>query len=311
MFKKIFPILCLSCAFIFSLLLLSGCENRELYRQARVMLGTFIEVNSTDPRAAKLVFDEIKRIENLLSKYEPESEITKLNKTGHLKASPETFYIIKKSKEFYEASGGAFDITIAPLMDIWGFTDKQYKLPKKAQIKDALRLVGSDKIILQESNNVIQFELSGMKIDLGAIAKGYCLDCAAKKLREAGIKNCLINAGGQVYCLGTRWNKPWRIGIANSRENRLSGYLELKNKFAATSGDYEQYFIKNKKRYAHILNPQTGYPADSKVSSVTVIADNGLTADALATAIFVLGKDKGNELIKQFNDIQIKIVEEE
>ncbi len=273
-------------------------------------MGTAIEVISPDPKAAKIVFAEMRRIENLLSKYNPESEVAKLNQSGSLKTSAETFYIIKKAKEFCEKSGGAFDITVAPLMDLWGFTNKQYNVPSEAEIINTLAFVGADKIILKDFNNVIQFKLSGSKIDLGGIAKGYALDCAVKKLKEAGINNCLINAGGQVYCLGSNGSRPWKVAVTSPRGKNLVDYLELKDKSVATSGDYEQYFIKDKKRYSHILNPKTGYPASSGVSSVTVIADNALTADALATAIFVLGKDKGERLVKQFNGVEAKIIEE-
>lgn len=285
-------------------------QNKKLYRQERLMMGTFVEVISSDPRAPKIAFDEIARIEKLLSKYDPKSEVSQLNKSGYLKASPETFYIVKKSGEFWLASDGAFDITIAPLMELWGFANKEYRVPDKAEIKEALKLVGSDKIILREIDNVIQFKISGMKIDLGAIAKGYALDCAARKLKKARIASCLINAGGEVYCLGGKFGKSWEIGVAAARGKNLTAYLELKDIAVATSGDSEQYFIKNRKRYPHILNPQTGYPADSGISSVSVTASDGLTADALATAVFILGKDKGERLAKRFSGAEIRFIQE-
>jgi thiamine biosynthesis lipoprotein len=148
-----------------------------------------------------------------------------------------------------------------------------------------------------------------MKIDLGAIAKGFALDCAVSKLKEKNISSCLINAGGQIYALGERSGAPWKVAIQNPRKPEITGILELKDKSASTSGDYEQFFLKNGKRYSHILNPATGYPADSGIISVTVIMDNGLAADALSTAIFVLGKTKGAELASKFNNIETKITE--
>jgi thiamine biosynthesis lipoprotein len=293
---------------IFNLAFLCGCQNQRLYKDNRLMLGTFVEVVSPDPRSAGIAFAEIKRIEGLLSKYKPESEISRLNKTGYLKASIEAFYIIKKSKELYQASDGAFDITVAPLADLWGFSNKKYILPKKEDIQDALKLVGSDKIILNESNNVIKFKFPGMKVDLGAIAKGYAVDCAVEKLRQAGIKSCLINAGGQVYCLGDKFTKPWKIAVQNPRGKGIIDYLELINKAISTSGDYRQYFIVDGKKYAHILNPKTGHPADSGLAGVTVVADDGLTADALSTAIFVLGKDRGAIIVKKFPGARIEAI---
>jgi thiamine biosynthesis lipoprotein len=195
------------------------------------------------------------------------------------------------------------------LVSLWGFTDKKYSLPKKEEIEKILPLVGSEKIILQDRDNVIQFSIPDMKIDLGAIAKGYAVDCAVKKLKETGIKNCLINAGGQIYCLGDKFGRPWKIGIKDPLGSGVLNSLELKDKAVATSGDYEQYFIKNNKRYCHILDPKTGYPADSGIISVTVVAADGLTADALSTAIFVLGKEKGANLAKGFANVETKIIE--
>ncbi len=295
------------CALSFTLL--SGCQNRQLYKDTRVMMGTFVQVKSPYKEAPGIVFKEIKRIEDLLSKYRPESEVSKLNKTGKIKASSDTFYIIKESKKFYQASDGAFDITTAVLSDLWGFTDKKYRAPKEKEIRDTLDLVGSDKIILNDVDNVIQFKISRMKIDLGAIGKGYALDCAVAKLKEASINSCLINAGGQVYCLGERFGKPWIIAVVDPRDSKVIGYMHLKDKSVSTSGNYEQYFIKKNKYYGHIMNPKTGYPADSGLLFVTVIAPDGLTADALSTAIFVLGKKKGELLAKKFPETDVKIIE--
>ena len=296
---------------LFTFTFLCGCQNQQLHKDTQLLMGTYVEVISPDRKAASIVFSEIKRIEDLVSKYKPDSELSKLNKMGKLNVSPDTHYLIKKSKDFWQVSDGAFDITVGPLMDIWGFTDKKYRLPSSEEIKKTLGLIGSDKIIFNNKDNMIQFKVLGMKIDLGAIAKGYAVDCAVKKLKEMGIKSCLINAGGQVYGLGDKFGKPWNIAIKDPRGKDFIGYLELKNKSVATSGDYEQYFIKDNLRYTHILNPKTGYPIDSGIISVTVIAPDGLTADALSTAIFVLGEEKGLALAKRFPNVEVKIIEKE
>lgn len=290
--------------------LLCGCQSQQLYRDKRIAMGTFVEVISPDKRAANIAFDEIKRIEGLLSKYKENSEISRLNKFGKLNISPDTSYIIRKAKEFWLASDGAFDITVGPLMDLWGFTNKKYYFPQKYEIKNTLGLVGFNKIFLSNNDTVIQFDTLGVKIDLGAIAKGYAIDCAINKLKRAGIKSCLINAGGDMYCLGDRFAKPWNVAIQDPRQEGILEYLELKDKAIVTSGDYQQYFIKDARRYSHIFNPKTGYPADSGVISVTVIAPDCLTADALATSIFVLGKVKGEALAKKFLGVEVKIIEE-
>ena len=276
-------------------------DQKRLYRDNRLLMGTFWEVTSPEKKASSIVFAEASRLEQLFSKYNPTSEISLLNHTGKLKVSPETFQLIKKSKEFYQLTDGAFDITVAPLVELWGFTRHETEIPADEKIKSTLLLIGSDKIILHEDNSVVEFMLPQMKIDLGAIAKGFALDCAVKKLKKNNINSCLINAGGQVYALGDKFGAPWKIAIKNPREPGISETLELKNQSASTSGDYEQFFLKNGKRYSHIINPKTGYPIDTQTHSVTIIADNGLTADALSTAIFILGKDKGAELLKKIS----------
>jgi thiamine biosynthesis lipoprotein len=274
------------------------------------MMGTFVEVVSPDRRAARIVFDELVRIENLLSKYKPQSEISRLNQAGKIEASGDTAYVLRKAKEFWLISNGAFDITVGPLMDLWGFTDKNYRVPGDEEIRAVAPLIGMDKIIFHENRNMVELKTSGMKIDLGAIAKGYAVDCAAARLKEKKVRSCLINAGGDIFCLGDKFGKPWKVAIQDPREDNFLNYIELKDRAVATSGDYRQYFIKNKKRYSHIFNLKTGYPAETGVVSATVVAPDCLTADALATTIFVLGKAKGLELVKKFADVQAKVIDQ-
>jgi thiamine biosynthesis lipoprotein len=284
-------------------------KTKQLYRDNRLLMGTFWEVISPDKQAAAIVLSEVSRIEQLLSKYIQTSEISRLNRLGKLKVSADTFYIIKKSQEFCHLTQGAFDITVAPLVDLWGFTNKEFQVPSDDKIRAVLKVVGSDKIILHEKDNMVEFSIPGTRIDLGGIAKGFALDCAVKKLKEKKIESCLISAGGQIYTLGDKFGTPWKIAIQGARQSEIKGTLELKNKSASTSGDYQQFFLVGNKRYCHIINPQTGYPAESGIISVTVIAESGLEADALSTAVFVLGKEKSRILTTEFSNIEIKITE--
>jgi len=281
----------------------------RLYHDNRVLMGTFWEVVSADKKAGAIVFSEVSRIEQLLSKYIESSEISRLNLLGRLKVSPDTFYIIKKSKEFWQVTGGSFDITVGPLVDLWGFKNRQYTVPAEKKINSALKLIGSDKIILRERDLLVELKLPGMKIDLGGIAKGYALDQAVKKLKENKINSCLINAGGQIYALGERSGQPWKIGIKRGRGSDLSERLEIRNQSVSTSGDYEQFFSRDGKRYSHILDPKTGYPACSGVISVTVVAPSGINADALSTSAFILGKRGADELTKKFPETRFYIQE--
>ncbi len=300
-----------SIAMSLALLLLAGCGERKLYSEKRAIMGTSIEVVSPYGKAAEIVFGEFNRVEDLLSKYKPSSEVYRLNKNGGLKVSRETFCLIKKAKDFYQATDGAFDVTIGPLVDLWGFTDRRYSYPPREDVRRKLKLVGSDKIILNDKDCMVKFMLSGMRIDLGGIAKGYALDCAIKKLKENNINSCLINAGGQVSCLGDKFGKPWNIAIASPRGKGTVGCLGLKDRSIATSGDYQRYFIKDKKRYSHILNPKTGRPADTDIASVTVVAEDGLTADVLATAMFILGREGAWALADKFPGVTFKIIEDQ
>ncbi len=159
-------------------------KTKQLYRDNRLLMGTIWEITSPDKQAGEIVFSEAGRIERLLSKYIASSEISQLNRLGKLKVSAETFYIIKKSQEFYHLCQGAFDITVAPLIDLWGFTNQKFQVPGDDQIQAVLKRVGNDKIILHEKDNVVEFRIPGTQIDLGAIAKGFALDCAVKKLKE-------------------------------------------------------------------------------------------------------------------------------
>ncbi len=299
----------LLCLVFLVLSAVSGCSKKEVvHERTAVMMGTFVSVISDDVRAAGIVFDEISRAESLLSKYDGKSELSRLNSSGRTPVGPDLMYLLTKAKEMWFATDGAFDVTVAPLMDIWGFTKKEFRIPPDSEIKAALNLVGMNKLIFHPSENVIEFGFPGMKIDLGGAAKGYAVDRAARKLEEAGVKSCLINAGGQIYCLGTNAGKPWKVAIKNPRGSDMSGYLELSDQAVATSGDYEQFFVADSKRYSHIMDPKTGRPCESGVISATVIAPDGLTADLLATSIVVLGREKGEELMKRFPDCKARIL---
>jgi len=289
--------------------LLLGCQQPQLYKRSQLLIGTTIEVTSIDSRAPEIVFARIKEIEKVFSKFDPDSQIYQLNKLGALQVSKEVIDLIKKAKFFNQISEGAFDISVGPLVDIWKQAIKTQKLPAQSQIDKARKLAGMDKITIEEKNSTIRFKRKGMNIDLGAIAKGYAVDVAIEALKKAGIKDALVSAGGDMYCLGTKVGEPWNIGIQHPRKPyEVIGYLKLANKAVATSGDYEQFFILDNKRYSHIIDPKTGYPADKKVISVTVMAPDCLTADALATSIMVLGKEKGGELAKKFKDVEVRIL---
>lgn len=291
------------------LLSFSACMQRRVYTERRFLLGTVIEVTSPYKEAAAIAFEEIERIEKIFSIYKKDSVVSHLNKTGFLNTNFEVARLIEEAKKFYELSEGKFDISIGPLTEIWKEALDKKELPREREIEIALKLVGCDYIHVDKETHSIKFKKKGMKVDLGGIAKGYAVDATVKELKRKGIDSAIVNAGGNLYCLGTKFGQPWQVGLQHPRiKTQILNTLSLINKAVATSGDYEQYMEIDSKRYFHIIDPQTGYPVRNDVLSVSVIAKDAMTADALSTSIFVLGKDKGNELFKNYVGVEKIIV---
>jgi len=274
-------------------------------------MGTFVEVISNDARAKDIVFSEFKRLEGIFNLFDKNSELYHLNFYGSLKASPELFYVLKESKKFYEETKGAFDVTIAPLSLRWKLVIKDQQALKDDEIQKLIGLVGFDHVYLDEKAKNVSLLISGSSIDLGGIAKGYAVDKAIARLRQAKITSAIVNAGGNLYCLGDNNGAPWQIGIQDPRQKRhLLTRISVKGKGVSSSGDYEQFFIYKNRRYSHIIDPRTGYPADSGIIAATVVASDALTADALSTALIILGKDRSVELLKHFPGTSAKLIDE-
>jgi len=275
-------------------------------------MGTFAQISCVSSNSkscetnVEMAFQEMRRVESILSNFKADADIYRLNRTlaNLIDVQKETLDVIEKAKLLFLASGGAFDITVAPILKIWGFYDRDNK-PKSVpdeEIKKTLALVGSDNIIVDRINGKAGFKIPGMAVDLGAIGKGYAVDRAKDVLVKAGIGNALLGIAGDIYCLGGgRNDEGWKIGIRHPlKENEVIATLNLKNKAISTSGQYENFVEVGGKRYAHIINPKTGYPVENGLLSVTVVADDSSTADALATTVFVLGEEEGQELLKKF-----------
>jgi thiamine biosynthesis lipoprotein len=307
--------------FIFAVFLFSGCESRGLRMETRILLGTYVEIIYLDPRAPEIAFEEISRVEGLLSKYRPDSEISLLNAGGKKKVSAEVYALLSRCADLSRLSSGAFDITVEPLVRLWGFRDRKFNVPSAGRIAGVLPSIGSEKIVFHPDDNMIEFSSEGMSVDLGGAGKGYALDCAAAELAKSGIRDFLLNAGGQIRCAGRKpGGEPWRIAIKDPRGRGVLKEIQLEEGSIATSGDYEQFFMAGEesgsdtgraaKRYSHIIDPRSGYPADSGIISVTIFAPDGLTADVLSTAVYVLGKERGAALLAKFPGCRIMDMEE-
>ncbi len=297
--------------FLFFCVFLLSCRPR-IYKDTAFFMGTFVEVTSEDPQAKEIVFREFERVDKMCSLFNKEGELSRLNSSGELAATKEFFDLIEKAKESYTATDGAFDITIAPVSLLWKKAIKLQQVPAEEDVRQGLSFVGCDAIYLDRKSLSIKLLKMGAKLDLGGIAKGYAVDCAIAKLKEFKINSAVLNAGGEIYCLGRNRRHTWRVGIQDPRDHKkVLEALELENMGVATSGDYEQFFIFQNRRYSHIINPKTGYPAASGVVSATVIADNVLTADVLATAFVVLGFEKSSVVINRFQGVRAKLVTED
>ncbi len=289
-------------AVLIILLIFTSCQE-PLYRKKFLILGTYLEVTSTDPAAAAIVYQEFKRLDKIFNLYDPNSEISRLNKTYNqpFDASEELIEILSLSRQVYDLSKGAFDVTHGALYKFWKelIGKKEVKnFPTPEAVARIRELGGIEGIEIDSQNQTVIIKKKGLIIDLSAIAKGYIVDKAIAKLKQAGIENALINAGGDIYCLGTQLGKPWKIGIKDP--GRLRDILEtqsLIDEAIATSGGYEQFFSFQGKDYSHLIDPRQGYPVDNDLISVTVITKNCFTADSLATAFFILGLDGTREFL--------------
>ncbi len=303
--------------FLLLVVILAGCQERLAKTEVtEEMVGTTVTItvyNDNEREAVKIIelaFEEIKRIDNLLSSYKNQSEVSILNKEGFIDyPSNDLIYNVKKSLRYSELSQGAFDITVQPILDLYrdSFENKE-RAPTSKEIEWNLGIVNFENIVIQAKR--ISFEDHGMKITLGGIAKGYVIDKAINVLINEGINHALVNAGGDIRAIGNKGRKNWSIALANPRNEReYVAMIELNNNSVATSGDYERYFDDDKK-FHHIVDPRTGYSA-TELISVTIITGKAVDADAIATAVFVLGPDEGLEFIEKFTDVEGLLITKE
>jgi thiamine biosynthesis lipoprotein len=245
----------------------------------------------------------ISELDKMLSIFDDSSVVSKINndpKKTVVRVPPDLFRLVKDAKEFFVLTDGAFDITVEPFTEIWGFGPAEKRVPDAQAISDILVYVGLDKVGLDDGERLI-FKDPRIRIDFGGLAKGHAVDEAVKIFKRHGITDGLINMGGDLYCMGVNPDgNDWSIGIKDPEaKHKVLSVLNIRDKAIATSGTYENFYIYNDSSYTHIIDPRTGYTVTNDILSATIIADDCRTADALATAVFVLGKDKGLALIEK------------
>ncbi len=258
---------------------------------------------------------EITRIEKMISAWDADSETSLINKNAGIrpiKVSEELFKLIERAKQISEITDGAFDISYASMNEIWKFDGSMKQMPSESEIKKSISKVGYQKIMLDAGKRTVFLKQKGMKISFGAIGKGYAADKAKELLVSKQVVAGIINAAGDLTTWGTKVSgEKWMIGIANPRsKDKIFSWLPIVESSVATSGSAEKYVVFQGKKYTHIIDPRTGVPA-SGISSVSIFAKSAELCDALATAVFIMGKDAGIALIDQLGGTEVILVDDQ
>lgn len=314
-------------AVIFSVLFFGGCTGRQrqttYVTETAEYFGTVITITlyGEDEESLKKsiehAFDECERLESICSAKLPDSELCRLNQTAAesaVEVSKELFFLIKEGLYYHRLSGGSLDISIGKMIDLWGIGTEHARVPKDTEREALIGLDGCKNIILDEEEQTIQYTDKLVQIDLGGIAKGYAADKVKEYLIEQEhIGSGILNFGGNVMAIGEKTDgTAWKIGLTDPQEKgELYGVLMIKDQCVVTSGDYERYFVEDGKRYHHILDPATGYPAESGIISATVIGDRAILCDALSTTCFIVGIEKAIEIIETLDGVECILIDKD
>ena len=299
--RAFIPLLCVF------LLACSSCSKQSASRDIFAM-DTIISIDIYGQECEEIADEcvaEVFRLEKMFSRTLADSDVSVLNNAGRAEVSDETVELINLSLKMRERTSGLFDITIAPVMDVWGFISDNPAVPEQADLERAMLKIGSE---INVDLNVVSLE-NGAAIDLGGIAKGYTGDYLNQMIKERGIESALISLGGNVVAIGDNGGKPWRVAIQNPDDSgSYAGILLVEDRHLVTSGGYERNFTQDGELYHHIIDPRTGYPADSGLKSVTIIAESGAVADALSTAVYIMGESEAIEHWRENLDFEMVLI---
>jgi len=294
---------------------LSGRKAGWLKREEAIM-GTSIVVELwADERPAgeaaiQAVMDEMHRIDRAMSPFKEDSELSRINREAHqapVPVSVEMARLIVRAAEFSELSGGAFDITYAAVGHLYDYRNRVR--PSDAELEKARAAIGWRGLVLDSQARTVRFAKPGMRIDLGGFAKGHAVDNAAAILRRRGIAHAMVSAGGDSRVIGDRRGRPWTIGIRDPRRpGQVAAMLPLEDVSISTSGDYERYFDADGTRFHHLIDPATG-KSPREIQSVTILADDGLTSEALSKIVFVSGVERGMALVESQSGVDAVVVD--
>lgn len=321
--QKIKILLAISVAVFILYLLTKQIQSQRLISVEspnRIVMNTIAKIIAVAPDGKiaqsniDAAFEEIYRLEKLMNRFDPNSQISAINKFASEKpvqVHKDLFDILYQAIRLSEMTDGAFDITVGPLVDMWRKCAEVNEMPTDRQLADIKKIIGYDKLLLDSNDYSVRFAVEGMRLDLGGIAKGFAADRAQEIMKKSGAAGGLIDLGGQIGCFGiTSQRGKWIVGIRNpdkQENNQIILKLSLADMAAATSGNYERFYRIGEHRFSHIFNPQTEESAE-QISSDTIICPSGTQADALATALSVMGAAKGLELIEKTENTEAIII---
>jgi thiamine biosynthesis lipoprotein len=295
-------------------------QNAKLVERAHPSMGSEVQVSvwtadeTSAAAACEAVFAEFARLEDLLSNWRDGSDVLRVNAAAGKHPVPvgtEIRDVLQTSRRISESTGGKFDVTFAALSGVWQFDyqNKDNSIPPHAEIERRRKLIDYRQLEVDEQAGTAFLRREGMVVGLGGIGKGYAVDRARDILRRRGFRDFLIQFGGDIYAAGHRGDRPWRLGIRDPRgpSDRIFAAMELSDSTFSTSGDYERFFIRDGRRYHHIIDPATGEPARES-RSVTIVTDSATIADGLSTGVFILGPDAGMALLERLPGVEGVIV---
>lgn len=281
------------------------------------VLGTIVHFKVYGNKAENAIseaIDKLNEIDDKMSAFKENSEVCMINEeagVAPVAVSQETYKLIKKALTYSEILHGSFDITVRPLVNLWGIGTENANVPDKEDIQKTLKLVNYKDIMFDDEFSSIMLRREKQAVDLGGIAKGYAADCVRDIFKKNKIKNAVIDLGGNILVLGKKENKDlWKVGIQDPEKGRgkYVGTLSIRDKSVVTSGNYEKYFEKDGVKYHHIIDTKTGYPSQSKIISATIISDNSIDGDGLSTGVYILGVDKAIKIIEHMKGVDTILI---
>lgn len=297
-----------------TVIIVSQQRNTPYQKNVGLVFGTEYHITyQSDEDLQQEIEGQLQRVNSTFSTFDPASEISRINKNEDVRVNDLFVHVYRLAEKVSKETGGAFDVTVAPLVNLWGFGFKQGRNPDKQAVDSIMPFIGFEKVRLTDGH--IVKENPHIMLDFSAIAKGYGCDVVARYLRSRGIDNFMVEIGGEVVTRGISEKRtPWKIGITKPHddptqsENELQTILNVTDKAMATSGNYRNFYYKAGRKYAHTIDPKTGYPVQHNILSATVLAGDCATADAYATSFMVMGMEGAKRVLKKHPELMVYLI---